>query len=103
MKVSLSPCSYQYKNSFSAINKTPKAKEELWLGEAEKKQYEVQSSRLKTAIGVAVSVLVGVNIIYFAVKNRVSVNKAEIFVKNRQTDLSNLARLEKPPVKVRAF
>lgn len=103
MKVSLSPYSYQYKNSFSAINKTPKAKEELWLGEAEKKQYEVQASRLKNAIGVAVSVLVGVNIIYFAVKNRLAVNKAKIFVQNREVDLKNLVNLEKPPVKVRKF
>lgn len=103
MKVSLSPYSYQYKNSFSAINKTPKAKEELWLGDAEKKQYEIQSQKLKTVIGIAMSILLGVNVIYFAVKNRWGINKNDILAKNIKTDLSNLAKLEKPPVKVREF
>ena len=103
MKVSLSPYSYQYKNSFSAINKTPKAKEDLWLGDAEKKQYEIQSQKLKTAIGITMSILLGVNIIYFAVKSRCNANKNDILTKNIKTDLSNLARLEKPPVKVREF
>ena len=103
MNVSLTPYSYQYNNSFSARNKTPKAKEDLWLGEAEKKQYEVRAKKLKTALGIATSILVGVNIIYFAVKHRVAVNKEDIYKVNKAVDLRDLANLAKPAVKPRGF
>ena len=103
MNVSLNPYSYQYNNSFSARNKTPKAKEEVWLGEAEKKQYELRAKRLKTTIGIATSILLGVNIIYFAVKHRVAVNKEDIYKANIAVDLCDLANLAKPVVKQRGF
>lgn len=94
MQVSLNPCITKYNCNFRSDTKQSEKPETSLLTKAEKDKKEVQAIKVKTAVKLCLAVVLGLDIIYFAVKRRLKHNHAKAV----QEKIDNAAKLVRPVV-----
>lgn len=98
MKVSLNPSICKSQRSFNAGENQSKSAETSSYISGEQKINDAQIKKFKANLGVALSLVLALDIIYFAIKHRIASNKADILSQNRKTLLNNAKKLIHPEV-----
>ena len=103
MKISLTPCKYQYSSNFASLKRNDKTTASTTttpslLSPAEKEINDIQVKKFKTALKVALTIVLSLDVLYFATKHRLKINKAKVMAENKATNLERIKNLVEPIV-----